>query len=171
PPPRSLFRGFRLGYHRIVPAAVLRHQVHRRGRTPGTRLVRQRLLGIAERRIDDAPRGFDGIVATEKFRIAPQSIAEQARIRRALAPRLVARNQLHVLAAHLLAWLLDPRAGGYHHVRAEAEAEIIRILALDVVEHVQRRAPECDQHFGAGDRHFLAGADVERHAGPAPGVD
>src|SRR3546814_10038970 len=31
--------------------------------------------------------------------------------------------------------------------------------------------PIFDHDLGRGDRHALAGADVERHPGPAPGVD
>ncbi len=54
-------------------------------------------------------------------------------------------------------------------VGADAKAHMVRRVVVRRID--RRRAAQAHQHLGAGDRQALAGADVERHALPAPGVD
>ena len=138
---------------------------------PGTGLVERKRRAGSENRIDDAPCGLHGLVTREQRRVAAQCGAEQPLVRRFLALQLVPCNELHRLAAHLVACRLHPDAGGNQHFGAQPEAEIIRLRRRGVVEDRQRRFLQVDDDLGCRDRQALAGADVERHARPAPRVD
>src|SRR5689334_10903612 len=82
----------------------------------------------------------------------------------------MAGDELHAFASHRFARRLDARAFRDDDFRAETKTKIVRVRAFHIVEDRRRRF-QVDHHFGRGDRQFLAGADVERHAAPALVVD
>src|SRR3546814_13016377 len=138
---------------------------------PYTTLVRSGLVDFdrgvfAQHRVDDPPGRIHRRVAGEQAGVAADRVAEQAFVWRLFIDVLVARGQFDVLAAHVVAGALDPHAGGDHHFRAQAQADVVRVRRRDLVEDLHRRWLQVHDHLGGGDRQALAGADVERHAGP-----
>ena len=94
----------------------------------------------SKHRIDDAPRGFDGVLPHEEHRVTTDGIAEQALVRRHFIAGHVPHEQLDGLADHGFARQLDPRAQRDRDVRAEAEANVIRFTCRRRVEDRLRRA-------------------------------
>ena len=80
-------------------------------------------------------------------------------------------DQLHGVADHFLTRSLDPRPCGDHDLRAQTKTKVVRLRRVDFVEDRHGRAFQIDDDLGGGDRQTFAGADIERHTGPAPGVD
>ena len=103
--------------------------------------------------------------------VALHGVAEEALVRGPAAGRVVGGDQLDVLADELVAGDLDPHAELDADVGAQVQAQVVGAGGDQLPEQLQGRAPELDQDLGVGHRQVLAGADVERHAGPAPGVD
>src|SRR5690348_15426611 len=104
----------RLGFFRfgIVPAFLVGDDRGGARRSPGAGLVFGWWRDVAQYWIDDAPRQFDAVVTRKKRRVPAHGIAQQALIWRAFAVEQMARNQFRSLAPHVLARMLDPRAGG-----------------------------------------------------------
>ena len=98
-------------------------------------------------------------------------VADQALVGRPLLAALVPGEQLDGLAAHRLAGPLGPGAERDRHVRGQPEAQVVAVGRLDLVEDHLGRLAQLDQDLGRGHRQRLAGADVDRHAAPAPRVE
>ncbi len=127
-------------------------------------------------RVDDAPALLDLLVAGEQRRVAEQHVEQQPLV--GLGAGLGER--LAVLEVHRDVADLHRRAG---HLGAEAQRhalvgldphdELVRaqLLGVGLGERQVRRLAE--QHGDLGDPagEPLAGAQVERDAGPAPGLD
>ena len=62
---------------------------------------------------------------------------------------------------------LDLRAQIYGEIGTKAKTEVVVLVR----EAPQRRLLELDEHFGRGHGQAFAGADQERNAVPAPGID
>src|SRR6185437_16916415 len=80
---------------------VARQQHLRLRRTPGARLVAvdRRRVG-AQYRIDDGPRGLDGVLTREQRGIARHRVTDQPLVGPALSRVLVAHRELDLLADH-----------------------------------------------------------------------
>ena len=143
----------------------------RRVRAPRSGLVLVQRGPVVEDPVDHAPRGLHGVLAREERLVALRGVADEALVRRALGPALVARVELHALADHRLPGLLGAAAERDGHVGREAEPEVVRVGWLGLAEDRLGRALHLDEDLGRGHRQALAGPQVERHAAPAPGVD
>src|SRR5207253_9228841 len=80
-------------------------------------------------------------------------------------------DQLHGVAHHFLAGSLDPGSRGDYDLGAQAKAKVVRLRRVDLIEDRHGRALQIDDDLGGRDRQTFAGADIERHTGPAPGFD
>ncbi len=128
---------------------------------------------MVEDRVDDAPLCFHHVLAGEERGVALHGVTEETLVRADLADDIADGQELHVLAAHRFAGHLRTHPHGDGHVGAEAEADVVGVLAGEVVgmKDRQRRWIELDQHLGARYRERLACADVERHVCPSPACD
>ena len=153
--------------------------VRRRSRAPGARAV---LLRLALRRpelldrVEDLPAELDLLVAGEQRRIAEQHVEDEAlvglgaRLGEGVAVAEVHRHvaHLHAGAGHLRA---EPDGDALVGLHADDEGVLAERRGLALGEQVLRRALEDDGDLGDAAAEALAGAQVERHAGPAAGVD
>ncbi len=96
---------------------------------------------------------------------------KQAFVRRLFARGVVAGDQFDGLAEHLLAVALDQRALADHHFGAQAQAEIVSGHGLVGIEDGKRRTLESHGDFRGADGQAFSRTNVERDAGPTPGVD
>src|ERR1700687_1923755 len=127
-------------------------------------------------RLDHAPAGFNHVRTLEEGGIAGHAIAEQALVTSAVfGAEIGAVVEIHIHEAEL-----HDRAGNFC---AEAERDAFVGLDVDdqairlqifnrgVAEENERSATELNDDFGGAPLEALAGAEIERHAGPAPVVN
>src|SRR5205085_1874346 len=107
---------------RRVPAVGDHRGAFRRAPRAGV-VAGERKAGaaVSHDRIDDPPRGLDGILAREEHLVAPHRVPKEPLVRRLFPRGLVARIEQHRLARHRVARLLRPRAELEHHVGTEPE--------------------------------------------------
>ena len=79
--------------------------------------------------------------------------------------------QLDRLAHHRLTRSLRSSPERNRHVRCQPETEIVALGRLLLAKYCLRRLPKLDEHLRGGNGERLAGADIERHTGPAPGIE
>ncbi len=124
----------------------------------------------AQHRIDDAPRLLDIILAREERLVAAHRVAQHAFVGIHLAGTRMAARDHFGGQAHALV-----RGGQYvdadrdRDVWADAKPHVVGVLVRQTIDG--RRLPQVDDHLGRGDGQALAGANVERHALPAPRID
>ena len=144
------------------------------------RIDRQRRRAIlrpgVEHRLHHAPAGLDVVGALEQRRIADHAVIDQrlvAGARRGLEIVLVVELHLDAADLHARSRDLGAEAQGHALVGLDVQDQIVRRQALDrrVAEQRERRLLELDGDLGAPLGKRLAGAQIERHAGPAPIVD
>src|SRR6266496_4989837 len=155
---------------RVGPAAVGAELVGL-FRAPGARFVLVQRGGVTQDRFHDLPLGLDGVLAGEQLAVALQGVAEQPLVGWPVLPRLVGSDQLDVLPHQPLPSDLDPYTECDPHVGAEPQAQVVGAASDQLPEDLQWRPTELHQDLGGGERQALAGADVEWHPSPAPGVD
>ena len=121
------------------------------------------------------PASID-VGALEQRGIADHAVVEQRLVAgagHALESVLVAELHVDAVDLHRRARDLDAEAQGHALLGLDVQGEVVGRQALDrrVAEQGERRLLELDGDLGAPPRQRLAGAQVERHAGPAPVVD
>ena len=156
-----------------MPGVAAVDDIGGRRRTPGAGFVFEHGQAALQHRIHHPPCGFHAVVLRE------QAMYRRARRRPAVAHREISRpaewwRAINSTGSPRMSFAVEFHqcALANHHLGAQAQAEIIR-------RHVRR----WDRKSPSGGRlrvtltsvavigRHLAGADVERHAGPAPGVD
>ena len=157
---------------RLAPGAVAREQVARCLGAPGSGVVGLDLRRVVEQRLDDAPGLVDRVEVREQLRVAAQRVAEQALVRLRLLGVLLVEEQVEVDPVEgVLARLLRHQADLGPGLGLHPDDQLVGVGDHPPADPEPRRALEHDPDLGRLDRHRLAGADVERHPGPAPVVD
>ena len=123
---------------------------------------------IGQHRVDDAPGRVHLVLTGKQPAVTAHRIQQQPLVRAGSAAALVGGKQLGGLAHQRVATGLDLHPHRNHHFRAEPEAQVIAVPRVVLAEYRLRRAAKLDQHLGRRQRQLLAGAQIERHAGPAP---
>ncbi len=130
-------------------------------------------VGALQCPVDDPPSGLHRVLAGEQRLVAPDRVTDQALVGRTGVGSLMSRHELDRVADHVVARRFRPGDERDRHVWRQPESEVVTVggLGRGLAEDVEWRSSELDQHLGRGHWHRLAGPDVERHTGPAPGVE
>src|SRR4030095_229255 len=160
--PRSQSRGVVFSL-RVMPACHTRGYGLSRGR-PGAAFVFGEGCWMVENRIDHAPGGFHAGIGGEQGVVTAQRVTQQAFVGRMFVCGRVTRDQLDGLATHLIARLLDLRAGRDYHLGTQPEAEVVRFRCLDLIKDIDGWPLQRDHYLSGSDRQALPGPDVEGHA-------
>ncbi|MNM75960.1 hypothetical protein D3C81_877630 [compost metagenome] len=123
-----------------------------------------------------APAVLDVVGALEQRLVAGQAIVDQrlvARGRLHLEKVLVGKTQLDVLHGQGRARALGLQVEPHAFVGLDLDLQVVGLEPLDlgVTKLGIGRWLEADGNLGIAHAHALAGAQVERHADPAPVVD
>src|ERR1700722_2726683 len=136
------------------------------GLSPGAFVVFLNWSAGFQRGIHDSPCLFDVIFACKQSGVARHGVAEDALVSvHFFRARATAGDDLHWFVFHLLPKAHYSRTHGDGHLRTDTEAQVV--LGYITPDGGRRLAKSSDD-FGASDRQILSGADVERHAFPAP---
>ena len=161
--------GFGLRRRRISPRAVSADERFSRGGSPGPGFVFLHRGRVLHDRLDDPPLRIDDVFASKQLIVSPHRVAKQALIGRALRA-----ERSHQQKFDLSPIIRSP--GGFTRtpiatitsglIRAAYSPPRVHRLA----ECLARRRLEFDRDLGGCHRQAFAGADVDRHARPAPAV-
>src|SRR5580704_16669516 len=138
----------------------------------GNRELRPRLFN----RGDDAPLGLYLVAASKEGCISTHRIEQKRLVGRwtlGTEHGLVGKVRIHGERAHLVARPLGIEGDSDSLVGLNAQGDDIRpkLLVRRARKESLRRAFEVHANFGELACQTLAGANVERHAGPAPVID
>ena len=167
---------------RLVPGvAALREQIVRGDRPPGAGgikfAIRQRFAFPAfADRIHDLPRGFDFVAADEQRGVADHRFEQQPFVSLGrVSAEFGVVAEMHAHRAHFQAGAgnlaVEAQVNAFVRLQAQRDRVGIEVLAALRGEQDVRRGPKLNAHFARAQRQVFAGAQIKRHAGPAPVVD
>src|ERR1700722_2081761 len=157
-------------HRRVLPAARRSNILVYFARTPAARLIivdRRRFL---QYRVHDSPRFFDIVLPRKQRAVAAYGVTEHPFIGiHLVGVRMVARGQLRLLANASVADVHHGGAQCNRHLRTYAKSHMISYA--DAMGKDMWRLTQAYDNLGSGDGQRLSGADIKRHALPAPGID
>src|SRR5262245_36084575 len=146
---------------RVFPASGRRYFLIDLTRSPGTRFVFVERSAGLQYRIDDAPCLFHIVLPRKQCSVSRHRVTEHAFVRiGVLCAGIVACQQLHLFADHLLSLIHHRQTKGSRDVRTEAESEIVGCTTAGRKD--DGWLTQADDDFSACYRQRLSGSDVER---------
>src|SRR5579859_4179193 len=159
------------GRLRIAPSAILIDESVCLLRSPTLRCVLVYGGCVAENGVYYLPLRFNGVFAHEEGFVTLHGIAEESFVRSHLVGCLVNGDKLNIFTVHRLTRNFSPRAHRNFDDRTDTEAIIIRLRRFSFPKRHLWRTLEFNCNLSCGYGQFFARPDVERHIGPAPGVN
>src|SRR5215510_5756031 len=154
-------------YRRVLPASGGCNSLVDLTGTPATWLVFIHRCASLQHRVDDAPGLFNIILSGKQGRIACHGVPEHPLVSIQLfCTGVVARQQLHLLADHLLLRVHHRQTKGARDLGTDAEVEIV--LRGRAGRKDRWRPAQADHDLRASHGQRLAGPNVKRHSLPAP---
>src|ERR1022692_1495114 len=156
---------------RVVPGIAPVQQHVGFLRAPAVLGVRANRSGVAEYRVDHAPRGLHGVLPGEESPVPGERRPDQAVVRTHVRGRLLSEGERLELRPPASALLL-PGQGHTHPGRwVDPENQCVEGLGSWLeAEHIAGGMVELDGDLGCRDGQALARSDHDRHACPAPRV-
>src|SRR4029077_20042375 len=156
-------------HRRVFPASRRRYVLIDLARSPRTGLVFVDWRAGLQHRVDDAPGFFHIVLPSKQGGVSHHGVTEHAFVSiHLLRPGIVARQQLHLFADHLLFRIHHRDTKGGRDVRTDTESKIVGDTTARWKD--DGRLAQADDDLGARYWQRLPGPDVERHALPAPGI-
>src|SRR6266436_5105322 len=113
-------------HRRVFPASGRCNSLVDFTRSPGTGLVFVDWCAGLQNRVDDAPGFFHIVLPGKQGGVSGHGVAEHAFVRiRLLCTGVVARQQLHLFADHLLLLIHHRQTECSRNVRTDAESKIV----------------------------------------------
>src|SRR5262245_23459788 len=157
-------------HRRVFPAPRRRYFLIDFIWSPGAGLVFVHRSACCQHGIDDAPRFFHVVFARKQGSVSCHGVPEYPFVGIHLfCTGMVARQQLHWLADHLLLRVHHCQTKGGRDFRTDAKAEIV--LRWSTGGKDDRGPAQTDNDLSAGHRQRFSRPDVKRDALPAPGID
>src|SRR4030095_7874802 len=156
-------------HRRVFPASGRCNSLVDFTRTPATRVVfAERRAGLQDR-IDDPPGLLHVVLPSKTCSVSHHRVTEHAFVRiRLLCAGIVARQQLHLFADHLLLLIHHRQTKRSRDVRTDAESKIVAGTTAGWKN--DGWVAQADDDLSARYRQRLPGPDVKRDALPAPGI-